>query len=107
MAIRILILRAGVLFEGGFSLWVSVSLSLDSLSFDRSELCSETHRVSHGSAVGSKKKMVAGKSCYRYEDVSCNNRNMEEHVFIVFFTCWNKKLEFWQMKIEVIINLLQ
>ena len=66
MAIRILILRAGVLFEGGFSLWVSVSLSLDSLSFDRSELCSETHRVSHGSAVGSKKKMVAGKPCYRY-----------------------------------------
>ena len=62
------------------------------------------------SAVGSKKKMVVGKSYYRYYDVSCNNRNMWRrmiYVFIAFFPFWNKKLDFWQMKAEVRMNLLQ
>ena len=65
--------------------------------------CTQVHIISHKSTVGSKKKMVAGKSYYRY--LGCFLRMI--YVFIAFSPYWNKKLDCRKMKTEVRINLLQ
>ena len=70
----------------------------------------KVHRISHENAVGSKKKMVAGKSYYRYQDISCNNRIMwrrMRYVFIAYSPWLNKKVDCKQREAEVRTNLLE
>ena len=52
--------------------------------------CNEVQRTNQKSAAEGKQEMVAGKSYYHYQDVSCNNRNMwwrMIYAFIAFFQC--------------------
>ena len=60
--------------------------------------------MSYESAGGIKKKMVVAKSCYRYQDVSCNNKNICRRIIYVFVAFFSSCRE---IKAEERKNLLQ